>query len=49
MALEIERKFLVQSETWRTSVTGVKLLQQGYIVRTELLPVSWMPSYANAS
>ena len=31
MAIEIERKFLVNGEGWRSSVTASTLLQQGYL------------------
>lgn len=31
MAQEIERKFLVVSDSWKAEVTGSKLLRQGYL------------------
>lgn len=31
MAVEIERKFLVTSEAWRSAVTSSAVLQQGYL------------------
>lgn len=31
MALEIERKFLLRSDDWRTHVAGRELLRQGYL------------------
>ena len=35
MALEIERKFLLQSDAWRALTTGRVLLRQGYLSSTD--------------
>src|SRR5437867_3017483 len=37
MAIEIERKFLVRDNSWRTSSTGSARIRQGYFARTPLL------------
>jgi adenylate cyclase len=37
MAHEIERKFLVSGENWRSSVTATKSLHQAYLARTDQL------------
>lgn len=37
MALEIERKFLIRGDSWRTSATGSERILQGYFARTPLL------------
>ncbi|MET1045258.1 MAG: CYTH domain-containing protein [Hyphomicrobium sp.] len=37
MALEIERKFLVRDNDWRTAATGSARIVQGYFARTPLL------------
>jgi adenylate cyclase len=34
MALEIERKFLVRDESWRSGVTGTHFFRQGYLATT---------------
>lgn len=39
MAVEIERKFLVTSETWRPLVKGVHHFRQGYIAQNERLSI----------
>ncbi|BDG74531.1 CYTH domain-containing protein [Roseomonas fluvialis] len=35
MAFEIERRFLVQGEAWRTDVTTTRHLRQGYLARED--------------
>src|SRR5215468_5022458 len=37
MAIEIERKFLVRDDRWRSAATGVVPIRQGYFCRTPLL------------
>ena len=37
MALEIERKFLIQDDSWTAGVTGAGRITQGYFARTPLL------------
>lgn len=39
MPIEIERKFLVASEAWRSAVSVSRLIRQGYIMRTGALSV----------
>lgn len=39
MAIEIERKFVVISDAWRSSVISSRRIRQGYIVRTGALSV----------
>ena len=34
MAIEIERKFLIRSESWRRHVSGSELIVQGYLANT---------------
>jgi CYTH domain-containing protein len=35
MAFEIERRFLVQGDTWRSGVTTTRRLRQGYLARED--------------
>lgn len=39
MAVEIERKFLVESDEWRSAVSRRELLRQGYVAGSELCSV----------
>ncbi|MFT3731162.1 MAG: CYTH domain-containing protein [Hyphomicrobium sp.] len=37
MALEIERKFLIRDDTWKSAATGSARILQGYFARTALV------------
>lgn len=36
MGVEIERKFLVQNDTWRAQITRSEVMRQGYLISDEI-------------